>query len=180
MIKRSLILLFCGCLLFACGNEKTTEVVEKLKSVTPKKPYRWVDDIKNDPEIDDPSFELCYSDFTVKQYFNIGDETSYEGERPAIYRFFEENYAPVETDQSGFIRVRFIVNCKGETGRFRVISSDENFEEMEFDPAIVDQLVSITKSMDGWKILPDPDIPTDYYQYLIFKIEKGKILEILP
>ncbi|MDN3202801.1 hypothetical protein [Algoriphagus sediminis] len=166
--------------LLSCQGNKVEE--EKIISIAAKKekPYRWVDDIQANPDLDNPSFEVCYSDLTTKQYFNLGFGTQYEGERPEIYRMFEENYTPVDNDQSGWIRIRFIVNCKGETGRFRVLSSDENYNEMEFDPQIINQLLDITKSMDGWKILPNTETPIDYYQYLIFKMDKGKILEILP
>jgi len=38
----------------------------------------------------------------------------------------------------------------------------------------------ITKSLSGWKILPNDEAPTDYYQYLIFKIKNGEIIEIMP
>tara|TARA_R110002020_G_scaffold444853_1_gene656494 strand:- start:2053 stop:2316 length:264 start_codon:yes stop_codon:yes gene_type:complete len=85
-----------------------------------------------------------------------------------------------DSDQNGFIRLRFIVNCEGKTGRFRVLQSDENFEEMEFDNKIVNQLVTITKGIEKWGIFYRQDDPIDYYMYLIFKIKDGQLTEILP
>lgn len=115
------------------------------------------------------------------QYFNFSQGLQYEGEKWAILKAFEENYQPpVDNQQSGWIRIRFIVNCKGETGWFRLISANKNFETQTFDQAVTEQLLSITKSLKGWKLMPDEIRPKDYYQYLLFKIENGKIIEILP
>jgi len=82
--------------------------------------------------------------------------------------------------ESGMIRIRFLINCKGETGRFRLVEAGYDYKEKQFDPYITDQLIKITKSLKGWKILSDKFGPKDYYQYLIFKIDAGKITEILP
>ena len=57
---------------------------------------------------------------------------------------------------------------------------DNTYEQKEFDERITNQLLAITKELDGWKILPNTQEARDYYQYLIFKIDEGNILEILP
>ncbi len=141
---------------------------------------RWVGDISYDPNLDHPEFKVC-SEKNAMQYFNFSQGLQYEGEKWAILKAFEENYQPpVDNQQSGWIRIRFIVNCKGETGWFRLISANKNFETQTFDQAVTEQLLSITKSLKGWKLMPDEIRPKDYYQYLLFKIENGKIIEILP
>lgn len=105
----------------------------------------------------------------------------YEGEKSALDKVFATLYKPIEkAKDSGMVRIRFLVNCKGQTGRFRMISSGHDYKEKQFDKTITDQLMSITKSLTGWKILSDKSEPKDYYQYLIFKIEDGQIKEILP
>ena len=74
-----------------------------------------------------------------------------------------------------FVALTVVVNCSGETGRFRLLSADLNYQPYQFSSEITSQLLRITKSMEGWlpKIWKDTKI--DYYQYLIFKIEKGKV-----
>ncbi len=141
---------------------------------------RWVEDIEHDELVDGAEFQLCHDELYTRQYFNFLNGLQYEGERPAIYREFETNYKQVAVDQSGFVRIRFVVNCNGDTGRFRIIMADENYEGMEFDERIIDQLVDITKSLDGWLPQAIDEKYLDYYQYLLFKIEKGAIVEILP
>ncbi|MGL4629975.1 MAG: hypothetical protein ACRCVT_02120 [Leadbetterella sp.] len=79
------------------------------------------------------------------------------------------------------IRIRFIVNYKGQTDRFRLIAMDENYKEKVFASSITEQLVKITKSLKGWGLMKYDSTHTfDYYQYLIFKMENGQIKEILP
>ncbi len=141
---------------------------------------RWVGDIEADAEIDGDVFELCYSEARVKQYFNFSQGLQYEGEKLAIDEVFRQEYQAVDVPQSGWIRIRFIVNCKGESGRFRLTASDPQYQAQDFDPLVTDQLLSITQSLKGWKPLPDREDPRDYYQYLTFKIENGALKEILP
>ena len=143
--------------------------------------YRsMVGDIAHDPKLDDPSFTLCDENNT-KQYHNLNEEMQYEGEKYALNNIFATQFkTSEEARDSGMIRIRFIVNCKGETGRFRLMSSGYDYKEKQFNNAITDQLMAITKSLKGWKILSDKRGPKDYYQYLIFKITDGQIKEIMP
>ena len=142
---------------------------------------RFIDDIIYEAKIDDKNFEPCRSEEHIIQYFNNSKGLEYEGEKPAIEKAFQEQYnASNVKPESGLIRIRFIVNCKGEAGWFRVIGMDNNYHEKNFDPAIVNQLLAICKTLDGWKQKIMWDKPYDYYQYLIFKIEKGQIVKILP
>ncbi len=139
-----------------------------------------VGDIDYDAKLDDTNFTLC-NEKNTKQYHNLNEELQYEDEKYTLNHTFISQFKPDPTiKDSGMIRIRFIDNCKGETGRFRLISSGYDYKEKQFDKAITDQLMTITKSLKGWKILSDKRGPKDYYQYLIFKISDGQIKEILP
>ena len=141
---------------------------------------RWVGDAEFDPEMDAADFQLCGSEKWVQQYLHFGQGLQYEGEKTALRKRFKEAYLPVETAQSGWIRIRFIVNCQGQTGRFRMIGSDLDYQEQTFDERITGQLLKITQSLDGWAVLSKNGKPRDYYQYLIFKINNGNLIDILP
>ncbi|MGB0839679.1 MAG: hypothetical protein ACPGXL_06040 [Chitinophagales bacterium] len=172
---KSTLLVFCILLLvISCKNETAP---------SPKKASypRWIGDIEHKPKIDDAAFKLCHGDDHVYQYFNVGDGLEYEGEKPVIIEAFEKNYQPENAKkETGSLRVRFIVNCEGETGRYRTLGMDNNYKEKVFDASIVEQIVSIIKSLKGWKQKADEGMKIDYYQYLVFKIQEGQIKEILP
>ena len=166
----STIFLLC-LLLWSCQNENGQ-----------KKEYlRWVGDIEQNDEIDEPGFKICNGDENILQYFNFGEGAVYSGEKSRIINLFSSEYKPVTgKNENGWIRIRFVVNCEGEAGRFRILQSDENYEEKEFDDEIVSQLIEITKEIENWEVLERDEFAIDYYMYLIFKIKDGQIAEILP
>jgi hypothetical protein len=69
---------------------------------------RWVGDAEFDPELDTSDFQLCGSEKLVQQYFHFGKGLQYEGEKTALRKRFEEAYEPIDTTQSGWVRIRFI------------------------------------------------------------------------
>ncbi|CAA9197786.1 hypothetical protein ACHRVW_16280 [Flavobacterium collinsii] len=155
--------------LVSFGQEKS-----ETKSVYPN----YVGDIEFNSEMDNKDFELCNSKH-IYQYFNRGDGLVYEGDKLAIEKEFAEKYkSKIIKNETGLIRINFVVNCKGKTDRFRLISMNENYEEKVFVKSITEQLMSITKNLKGWEGKKSKEI--DYYQYLIFKIENGQLKEILP
>lgn len=161
-------------LLTSCQEKGAKKAIQEAPRL------RYVEDIAPNEEIDNPNFNTCNGE-NVYQYFNVGDGLEYEGGKRAILDKFKNQYeVPKGSKFFGLIRVRFIVNCKGSSGRFRVLGMDYNYKEVEAPENITGQLVSITKSLDKWKIKKDNDSPIDYYQYLSFKIESGKIVKILP
>lgn len=142
---------------------------------------RWVGDITYDPLKDSPEFNICNGEENVVQYFHSGMGPVYKGEKLHVLRTYKNKYKPVsDKNQNGLIRIRFIVNCEGRAGRFRVLQSDLNFVETKFNNKIISQLLEITKDIDEWVILQKDNKPVDYYYYLIFKIIDGQITEILP
>lgn len=168
-------LLILSILTISCNIEKDSINNNKTEYL------RWVGDIEYDPLKDNDGFTICNGDDKVLQYFNLGKGPIYKGEKPALLRNFENKYKPVPgKNQSGLIRIRFIVNCKGQAGRFQVLQSDLNFKETEFDKKVVSQLTEITEDIESWVILQSDNQPVDYYYYLIFKIIDGQIIEILP
>ncbi len=163
------ILLVALLLIYGCQPPKAQD----------SKYLRWVGDIAYDTQIDSPSFVVC-DESHIPQYFNFAKGMQYHGEKPALITAIHEKYKSVNTSQSGLVRIRFVVNCKGETGRFRMQAMNWEYQPQEFDHQITNQLLSITKSLSGWKRLGSDSIEKDYYQYLIFKIDNGDIIEILP
>ena len=173
-MKRTLITIsFLTFILLSCQTAKKTGE---------KKEYlRYVGDIEQNNKIDNHNFKVCNSDEKILQYFNLGEGPKYIGEKSTILNTFISKYIPLkENSQKGLIRIRFVVNCKGKAGRFRVLQSDNEYNEIEFDEKIVNQLLGITKEIENWEILNRNDVPVDYYLYLIFKINDGKLTEILP
>ena len=152
------------------------------KKASEKKEYlRWVGDIEQNDQIDDAEFKVCIGDDKILQYFNLGEGPVYSGEKSKIINIFKSKYQSIsDKKQNGLIRIRFIVNCDGQAGRYRVLQSDYDYQEKVFEKEIVSQLLNITKGIENWEVFKRNEVPVDYYMYLIFKITDGQLTEILP
>ena len=140
---------------------------------------RYVEDIPFNKEFDSFDFASCNGDGSIQQYFNNSKAIEYKGGKRAIIDSFKEWYKPA-TRFSGLIRIRFIVNCKGESGRFRLLSMNYDYQEIEGPSSITNQLLLITKGLNAWSPKIYRNEAIDYYQYLSFKIKNGAIVKILP
>ncbi|MFL0082026.1 hypothetical protein V2647_10250 [Tenacibaculum maritimum] len=138
-----------------------------------------VGDIAFDSSIDDSSFVVCNEE-RIFQYYSVG--TSYIGGRKAIRKkiFTELKNTNLEFDKkTGYITFRFIVNCKGQAGRYRYKEVDSDFFKTTFKTSEVEKLKKAITVLDNWNsgILKD-DVNVDSYYHINFKIIDGEIIDI--
>lgn len=152
------------------------------KSSEPPNYLRFVGDIEPDAVVDDPGFTICSENGPVMQYFKTGEGFRFEGEKTALLKAIQSEYKPFGNAAlpTGYVRIRFVVNCNGNAGRFRVLTSDSNFEPVNFDKELTNQFVHILSQLDGWKKMIKNETALDYYTYIIVKLENGIMKEILP
>ncbi|HCA09003.1 MAG TPA: hypothetical protein DEO71_17660 [Chryseobacterium sp.] len=140
-----------------------------------------VGDTEFDEKLDDPAFKRCTTEKLVNlQYYQGSKEFDYKGEKIAITEKLEKEKISSETKTNGYITVRFLVNCEGKTGLFRVQQMNAELKETVLDKELGDRLLRFTKSLDGWIPKEIKGFKVGYYQYLTYKIENGKVSEVLP
>jgi len=138
-----------------------------------------VGDIAFDSLTDKRDFYLCHPE-NIFQYYNFG--TTYKGEKYTLRKtlikkfIYQKEYKKV----SGYVVIRFVVNCKGETDRFRVSQIDQNYNPAEFDAGLVEQLLRLTKELKDWIPGKRDGVPIDSYVYLNFIIKNGKLVDVGP
>ena len=146
-----------------------------------------VGNIKFDSNIDDPSFKVCFPDQTFTYYY-FSDGLSYKGEKYEILKQWQlVDKSSINSNKSGYITVKFLVNCEGKTGLFRIQQMDDMYKEVFFEEDLVNTILNFVKKLDKW-IVPEYSGKNtqyrgrklEYYQYLTFKIENGIVKEILP
>lgn len=137
-----------------------------------------VGDIRFDKDSDNAHFELCDENVRVQPYASYGAD--YRGGRKAIRKELlqELNLIDEELKSSGLINIRFIVNCKGEVGRFRVKAIDKNIEETTFDHRQTTLLQSSISRLEDWQPGKWKDEHLDSYYQINFRIENGRITDI--
>jgi hypothetical protein len=140
---------------------------------------RQVGDIPFDPRIDDPAFRVCDSQ-RVFQYYNTGSYFLHH--KKEMVKYFMSNYkAGRDTaNQAGYLTIRFIINCAGETGRFRLYELDSAYQAFRFSEMISGQLLTLIRQWKGWQPAKYHDKIYDNYQYITFTLKKGRIVCITP
>jgi len=136
------------------------------------------------PDLDSENFKLCRSEQFAVQYYafttNIGSKP-FILEKYEVDQIFQDNYNTQNVKkESGLFRIRFIINCEGEAGRYRTLGMDMDYNEKVFDTTITDQLLNITQQHLKWRPYKNGNVQRDYYMYLIFKLRNGEIVEIMP
>jgi hypothetical protein len=149
------------------------------KSDTQKEYLRHVGDIPADSKLDLMSFRPCKEEYATV-YYAFDKPDLYKGEKPAMIKPFLDLAFPRIKGETGYITIRFMVNCEGRTGRFRVEQLDIEYKDKKFNPKIVESILSTTMSLDGWIPGKFDERAYDYYKYLTFKIIDNQINEILP
>lgn len=160
---------------------------------------RMVGDIPFDPKLDDTTFAPCNEQMAMPYNVN-GGSLRIEGGKYFVNEYFAKGFKSSKIKgQTGWITIRFMVSCKGETGRFRMEEMDANYQPVQFDTATTTQLMTLCKELQGWEafqvagkesrmapmFIDNPDTTSavaayDYYQRLTFKIKDGDIELILP
>ena len=108
----------------------------------------FIGKIPSDPSLDTLNFKPCNE--KMLPYYTFTSKSLYEGEKLKIVSHFSDNFKKV-SDETGYVTIRFIVNCHGETGRFRLIGLDENYQTKKISKSLTDQLLKLTMTLDGWK-----------------------------
>jgi hypothetical protein len=108
-----------------------------------------VGDIGFDEKVDDPNFKICING-RIPQYYEFGKSLQYQGEKPALDKHFEILKQNETTAESGYITIRFIVNCEGKTGRYRIEEMNNEYQSMSFDEKLVEKILALTKELSGW------------------------------
>lgn len=151
--------------------------------MTPKTTYigtteRDVGAIPFDAQRDNPDFKVCNS-LWVQEYYGV--KTAYRNENKVVVQHFLKNYKPIaNTTGDGFINIRFLVNCEGETDRYRVSQVDLNYRNTEFNTLLIEQLLTLTKQLKDWMPGQYKGVFYDSYKQIGFKIRNGQLKEVLP
>ena len=123
-------------------------------------------------------FEVCNEDFIV-QYYNPQSATYSQGKN-GLRKFIMSHYKNENYTNSGYLNIRFVINCKGQAGRYVIHENNLDLEPTSFNKDLVDQLFNLTTELKDWNPNYTHDAFRDSYMYISYRIEHGNITEILP
>ena len=149
---------------------------------TEGKPYqKYIGYIGQDKALLNDTYKLCGRGYIQRIYNGSaldGYAINKKHFRDNVTKAFNNN----SYNDTGYLNFRFLVNCKGEAGWFEIIEMNLNLEEQPMNPELVDQLFKITAKPEHWNILrfKENNEAYNYYNYISYRIEDGKITEIIP
>ncbi|WP_298423947.1 hypothetical protein [uncultured Kordia sp.] len=155
-------------LAFGCNTQKESE-----KEIIPVY-SEHIGDTPFDPKLDDVNFKFCDTTNVLHHRGRI----SYTGGTPAMEKELIEIYKkqPEFESFTGYFFVRFAVNCKNESGRFRWQIVDEDFKETTCIASLKKEIITNVKNLEYWNHPIYKGESHDGYTFLIIKIKNGNIL----
>ena len=161
-------IIFLFILFFSCNSEE--------KPVFDIGEYGYdVGDIAFDPAQDDPSFKLC------SEPNNIYGRGAIVLDSGNAFDILQEQFvfSSEYSEFSGFIMIRFIMNCNGETGRFRTYPMNFDFSPNHGPSSLINQILDLVTDLKGWRHRHAEHQDQDCTKYINFKIQNGKIDAII-
>ncbi len=129
------------------------------------------------PDVSD-NFKRCSDKLPVGFYHSTAPYI-YKGGKPSFRRFIQNNFTGQDFTDSGYLNFRFLIDCNGQIGDFEINQLDTNFEIGVMNKDLVSKLSKLTLRNENWNSLETKEV-RDLYMYIIYKIENGKVVEILP
>lgn len=78
------------------------------------------------------------------------------------------------------IGVHYVINCKGEAGRYRIDAYNDHYQAVSIDEATYKSLLVYLSEELTYKPLAVRGEALDCYAYTIIKIKDGAVTDILP
>jgi len=129
-------------------------------------------------------FQSCNDN--IVDYYNSrkgdtnGEVASYSEGKNGLRKYILSQYRNKNYTDSGYLNIRFIINCKGKIGRFIIHENSLNLEPTVFSKDLKDQLFQLTTQLKQWNPVIIEGVEMDSYMYISYRIENGEITEILP
>jgi hypothetical protein len=136
-----------------------------------------VGDIPFDARKDDSKFQLC-NPSRIWQGYQL--KTKMDETPLLVAREFKTQFQSKDEwkNESGLIRVRFLVNCQGQADRFRLLALDFDLEEKKFSESLSAHVLNIAKSIQ-WPARRAYQQTVDYYHHFSIRIIDGQLVDII-
>lgn len=178
LVSLSVILLICGCLYVYFWHMFNRKYVPTENQYSERIGY-----INPENSLLSEGFETC-GDY-IYDYYNP-ESATYATGKNGLRKFILSNYINKDYQDSGYLNIRFVINCKGETGRYVVHENNLNLEPKTLDEDLKWQLFNLTVQLKKWnpnqlKFRDSVNFTAvDSYMYISYRIENGEITEIIP
>ncbi|MEL7377579.1 MAG: hypothetical protein AAFN65_11520 [Bacteroidota bacterium] len=129
----------------------------------------------------DSEFTSCDSVDEIVDYYNGDPDGAPVGKKRTIENLTKELWDfPNRSGESGYLTLRFVINCEGKVGRFATEQADLNFNSTTFAPDLINRAKSIVEEVSEWQPVVVRGEVRDSYAYITFKLQDAQVIDILP
>ncbi len=147
---------------------------------TENKPYKtYIGYIDLEKALLNDTYKLC-DEGRIYNTYSSASLKAYKGSKKRFRDHINATFNNNSFTDSGYLNFRFLVNCEGNAGWFEIIQMNLDLEETTLNKTMVDSLFTITSNPENWEIIEYYDAPRNYYMYISYRIENGKVTEIIP
>lgn len=146
---------------------------KQMKQIPHKYPQH-IGDTEFISEIDNPNFKFCNPSNVLHSRSRVYFKGGQRGFEEKIIKNY--NFDTSFEKFTGYFIVRFAVNCKNETGRFRWEIVDSNFNKTDCSKKLEKHIITILKNLKGWQHPVIDGKNYDGYNFIVIKLIKGKII----
>lgn len=144
------------------------------------KPYKnYIGYIDQENALLNNEYQLCNNGELYHTYNGAGLK-AYAGTKKKFRDKITAKFNSNKYTDSGYLNFRFLVNCEGKAGWFEIIQMNLDLEEYPLNENMVTQLLELTAEPNNWNIISYKNLARNYYMYVSYRIENGKITEIIP
>jgi hypothetical protein len=135
--------------------------------------------IPYDKSIDDSTFNVC-DELNIEEYYQVNP--SYREGLPSIRKYISAYQLELETlcKKDGYIIVRFVINCQGQTDRYRTKFMSLNYtDENTVNTELQKKIIQLMRNMGNWSPGKYDGKTYDCYQHLKFLFKNSQLVDVL-
>ena len=115
---------------------------------------------------------------SLKGFYHSSAPEIYKGSK---YQFKERLFASFNANKyedNGYFNLRFYISNEGKVWLYEFKEMDFDFNPTHFSPGLKEELIALSFKQENWNPYSEEDL--NYYMHLTYRIENGKITEIIP
>ena len=111
-------------------------------------------------------------------YFSSAAPKIYNGSKYQFRKNITESFNSSKYSDNGYLTLRFYINSQSKVFLNETIEMDLDLNTTELNDSMVQELEELSFREENWK--PYGHENHNYYMHLTYRIENGKITEIIP
>ena len=132
-----------------------------------------------DKSLDNSNFKVC-DELNIEEYYQVNPSYGEGMQSIRKYIFAHQQLLESLCEKDGYVIVRFVINCQGQTDRYRTKFMSLNYtDENTVNAELQKKIIQLTRDMGSWTPGKYDGKTYDCYQHLKFLFKNGQLVDVL-